>query len=86
MHDGDYIAIDMNFAWKLWQARAKLAQTQTAPSVPNEIADFLPRAIELANRLTASGPKCCAVSASETHEIKDFVLLVCGYFDRNAES
>lgn len=33
-----------------------------------------PRILELAQRLVAAGPKCCAVSASETHEITDFIL------------
>lgn len=31
------------------------------------------RILELAARLTAPGPKCCAVSASECHEISDFI-------------
>lgn len=33
-----------------------------------------PRILELAQRLVAAGPKCNAVSASETHEITDFIL------------
>jgi len=31
------------------------------------------RILELADRLVASGPKCCAVSASECHEIRDYI-------------
>jgi len=31
------------------------------------------RAEDLADRLVSAGPKCCAVSASECHEITDFI-------------
>jgi hypothetical protein len=37
-----------------------------------------PRAVELALRLVAAGPKAHAVSASETHEICDALLAVYG--------
>ncbi len=50
-----------------------------APTVPDEITDSIPRAKELAERLVAPGPKACAVSASETHEICDFILMVAKY-------
>lgn len=36
------------------------------PAVPLRIQ-------ELAERLVAAGPKCCAISASECHEISDFI-------------
>lgn len=32
------------------------------------------RILDLANRLIASGPKCRALSASECHELSDFIL------------
>lgn len=38
------------------------------PFAPDE------RIVELAQRLVAAGPKACAVSASETHEISEFIL------------
>lgn len=38
-----------------------------------ELRDLAPRALELAERLVMSGPKAAHVSASETHEIADFV-------------
>ena len=37
-----------------------------------------PRACELALRLVAPGPKACAVSASECHEITEYMLAVYG--------
>lgn len=39
-----------------------------------ELLEDSARAAELANRLIAPGPKAAQVSASETHEISDFVL------------
>ncbi len=50
-----------------------------ANRVPEDITDLIPRAVELAERLVAPGPKACAVSASETHEICDFILMVVKY-------
>lgn len=44
----------------------------------SELTDELPRAEELAERLCVAGPKAAYVSASETHEIKDFVLAAAG--------
>ena len=41
-----------------------------------EMLEDSARAAELANRLIAPGPKAAQVSASETHEISDFVLTV----------
>ncbi|MFY2599360.1 hypothetical protein ACOTC4_32685, partial [Achromobacter xylosoxidans] len=38
-----------------------------------DVLEFAPRAEELATRLVAAGPKAAHVSASETHEIADFV-------------
>ncbi|HEY0860718.1 MAG TPA: hypothetical protein VGE19_07395 [Pseudoxanthomonas sp.] len=43
------------------------------PDGMEELRDLAPRALELAERLVMSGPKAAHVSASETHEIADFV-------------
>ncbi len=50
-----------------------------ASPVPDDITDLIPRAVELADRLVSPGPKAWAVSASETHEICDFILTVAAY-------
>lgn len=68
--------------------RIKQASTPatTAPVVGGvvwleEIRDVAPRALELADRLVASGPKAAHVSASECHEISDFVRGVVALID-----
>lgn len=40
----------------------------------DELVESAPRAKELAERLVAPGPKAASVSASETHEIADFIF------------
>ncbi|MPS27594.1 MAG: hypothetical protein E2576_11175 [Alcaligenaceae bacterium] len=61
-------------------ARDRIAAAPTPPVVdavpPQDITDLLDsadRLEDLANRLVAAGPKAAHVSASETHEIADFV-------------
>lgn len=46
-----------------------------------ELRDLAPRALELANRLVASGPKAAHVSASECHEIAEFVRATVAIID-----
>jgi len=41
--------------------------------IPSQQAVPDDRMLELAERLVAPGPKCCALSASECHEISDFI-------------
>ncbi len=43
------------------------------PVLEEEMVESLPRIVELVDRMTAVGSKCAQVSASETHEIADFI-------------
>ena len=55
---------------------AQAAAQPAVPSVPEGSEWWRPdaRVIELAERLVAPGPKASHVSASETHEISEFIL------------
>lgn len=50
------------------------AKAMTTPNTYGEFAFPDARAVELARRLVAAGPKACAVSVSECHEITEAVL------------
>lgn len=54
-------------------AAMKATWKAAVASRPQPSAQVPERILELAGRLVASGPKCCAVSASECHEITDFI-------------
>lgn len=55
------------------------AQRATLTAEAREgLASVDPRACELAHRLVAPGPKACGVSASECHEIAEYMLAVYG--------
>ena len=56
-------------AWNACEDAAPVAEGEA-----QEVIDNAPRAIELAERLVMAGPKAAHVSASETHELSEWVI------------
>ena len=67
-----------NFCMMLWSRQEGIAAQvgEVQGALLAELLSDSGRAAELANRLIAPGPKAAQVSASETHEISDFVFSV----------
>lgn len=59
---------------RTWTIEGRVQPSSDTNTLDELISD--PRLEDLAKRLVATGSKCCAVSASETHEISDWIKKV----------